>query len=372
MKIGLVLSGGGTRAAVFHLGVLKHLAESSRLEDVKHISTVSGGSLVTALIFSRAGMKWPTSQQFLGKIYPELNTLLTSCSLLSKRMAFNPLNWPYLTRRSRLVARLLVRRWGIMGNLKDLPDSPIWQINATTFETGKNWCFSKNKMGDWVYGYKEYPELSIAEACAASAAVPYLLGALKIRMPASDQFNKSDFDNDDRLEAHERTRTLRLWDGGVYENLGSERIAKIGENLSECDFVLISDASAPLMVVPQSRLKRLKMKFGSPRLFDVASEQTRSLRIRAFWSDLKNDNLNMKGVHVPIGKTVRTVDRYFKRKRSDEEYVAFLSQKDVDAAARHSTTLEKLSTAEFERLALHGYENAKAAFEGQQVGTNTY
>jgi NTE family protein len=45
MQIGLALSGGGIRAAVFHLGVLRRLAEQEFLENVSQISTVSGGSL---------------------------------------------------------------------------------------------------------------------------------------------------------------------------------------------------------------------------------------------------------------------------------------------------------------------------------------
>jgi predicted acylesterase/phospholipase RssA len=53
-EIGLALSGGGVRAAVFHLGVLKRLADEGLLESVSAISTVSGGSLVMAAIVSRA------------------------------------------------------------------------------------------------------------------------------------------------------------------------------------------------------------------------------------------------------------------------------------------------------------------------------
>ncbi len=49
--IALALSGGGIRAMVFHLGVLRYVAEQERLEDIQCISSVSGGSLVTGLIF---------------------------------------------------------------------------------------------------------------------------------------------------------------------------------------------------------------------------------------------------------------------------------------------------------------------------------
>lgn len=45
-RIGLALSGGGFRAAFFHLGVLARLAEAGILPRVQVISTVSGGSII--------------------------------------------------------------------------------------------------------------------------------------------------------------------------------------------------------------------------------------------------------------------------------------------------------------------------------------
>ena len=59
LKIGLALSGGGMRAAVFHLGVLGRLAAEGVLENVEFVSTVSGGSLGTGLVYTVAGNRWP-------------------------------------------------------------------------------------------------------------------------------------------------------------------------------------------------------------------------------------------------------------------------------------------------------------------------
>lgn len=52
-RIGLALSGGGFRAAFFHVGVLARLAELGILQKVEVISTVSGGSIVGALYYLR-------------------------------------------------------------------------------------------------------------------------------------------------------------------------------------------------------------------------------------------------------------------------------------------------------------------------------
>ena len=50
-RLGLALSGGGFRAAFFHLGVLARMAELDLLRQVESISTVSGGSIIGALYY---------------------------------------------------------------------------------------------------------------------------------------------------------------------------------------------------------------------------------------------------------------------------------------------------------------------------------
>src|SRR5690349_19503583 len=47
-RIGLSLSGGGYRAAAFHLGTLLKLHELNLLKDVDVLSTISGGSITGA------------------------------------------------------------------------------------------------------------------------------------------------------------------------------------------------------------------------------------------------------------------------------------------------------------------------------------
>jgi predicted acylesterase/phospholipase RssA len=47
-RIGLALSGGGFRATLFHLGVVRFLFEVGGLKPVKLVSAVSGGSVLAA------------------------------------------------------------------------------------------------------------------------------------------------------------------------------------------------------------------------------------------------------------------------------------------------------------------------------------
>ncbi|MCC7244227.1 MAG: patatin-like phospholipase family protein, partial [Saprospiraceae bacterium] len=50
-RLGLALSGGGFRAALFHIGVLARLAEQDLLRNVEVISCVSGGSILGAFYY---------------------------------------------------------------------------------------------------------------------------------------------------------------------------------------------------------------------------------------------------------------------------------------------------------------------------------
>src|SRR5206468_857776 len=147
--IGLALSGGGVRAATFHMGVLKRLAAEDLLERVSVISTVSGGSLVMAAVMTEAGMKWPSSIDFLEKVYPAVRARMTSGDLFSLRAigwrGLLEFNVDLVRNRASVLARLLERNWGVSGTLADLPDIPHWLINTTCFETGKNWRFAKRE-----------------------------------------------------------------------------------------------------------------------------------------------------------------------------------------------------------------------------------
>src|ERR1700678_784414 len=47
-RIGLALSGGGFRASLYHLGLVRFLRDAGILSQVTHIASVSGGSVLAA------------------------------------------------------------------------------------------------------------------------------------------------------------------------------------------------------------------------------------------------------------------------------------------------------------------------------------
>src|SRR5215475_3524631 len=55
--VALALSGGGYRAALFHLGALRRLNELGILEQITTFTSVSGGSVISGLVAS--GLRWP-------------------------------------------------------------------------------------------------------------------------------------------------------------------------------------------------------------------------------------------------------------------------------------------------------------------------
>jgi NTE family protein len=362
-RIGLALSGGGIRAAVFHLGVFHRLADEGLLEAVSAISTVSGGSLVTAAVLSNGGMRWPTSRDYLSSTYPELRRLLTTVDLFSVRA----IGWAGLLRfnrrilrdRAGILADLLASRWGIAGRLSELPDSPWWWINATCLDTGKNWRFSKREMGDWQFGRHYDPPFRLAEAAAASAAVPYAIGALSLNLPTKGWYRIGPATRRPVEKREPPATTVRLWDGGAYENLGLEALYKPGQGTTACDFLICSDASGPLQPPRGRRLRALaKGQLATPCLFDVSSDQIRSLRSRMLLRDIESGTV--EGVLLRMGNSVRDIDLKSGRSRETRHYDGYLSDESTAHALLHPTDLSALSTDVFDTIARHGYEVADA------------
>jgi NTE family protein len=359
MKLGIALSGGGVRAAVFHLGVLLRLADSNLLESISCLSTVSGGSLIAAVIMSKARMRWPGSSEYRSEIYPAVKHLLTTTDLFS----FRALGWTgtlkfnirVLRHRASILADLLKRKWEIDGALGDLPDQPVWWINTTCLETGKNWRFSKREMGDWQFGRHYNPPFSIAEAAAASAAVPYVIGALYLRLPTEGWYRTDPATRKPLEKTHSTVTHIHLWDGGAYENLGLEAMFKPGKPLIGCNFLICSDASGPLPPFgTSSPLNLVTGRLASPRLFDVASDQIRALRSRMFVSAIEIGAI--RGALLRMGNSVRDIDIKASRSRDQSAYDRFQTEQDVASALLEPTELKAISAQAFDRIARHGYE----------------
>ena len=349
MRIGLSLSGGGFRATVFHLGVLGRLAREGRLEDVAVLSTVSGGSLCAGLIYACNGLRWPSSTELLDKVLPRAYELLTTQDLQSAiigGVARLPLRL-FHTRADDL-SRLLQKRWGVTARLAELPAHPRWMINATCYETGRNWRFERSRMGDSSFGYSTATDLPLSDALAASAAYPGLIGPLVLNTRA-----RSWSLNDDAPLDPPPYSTLHLWDGGVYDNLGVEGLHSfLGGWAEDIDLLIVSDACGSVGPEPYR-----SWRAANRLVTGIMMDQIRSLHFRALLERLVNhgDAVCYLQIGISCAEVLHVLG---KEEQLAHLGAARLSTAEAAAAARMPTDIRRLSPADYARLFRHGFEVA--------------
>ena len=294
-RIGLALSGGGIRAAIFHLGVLQYLAEAKLYGDIASISTVSGASIAVGLILGASGNRWPSGDEFIRDTLPTVRQRILEHNIQRaalRRLPFSPWYW---RNRIALLAKMLEDKWQIHGTLQDLPSTPYWEINCTTFETGGNFRFRQDYMGDSTLGYVQNPTMPLSHVVAASAAFPVLIGPYIL-----DTYNlKFTPDKHGELPPVKVQPQYTLWDGGVYDNLGLDPLYTTAKGLDEeIDFLIVSDASANIgYKVREGHISLSNLR----RLLDIAQNQVNELRGGQIVTNVVNLN---RGLYLKIGEDI--------------------------------------------------------------------
>ncbi|TAN68145.1 MAG: patatin-like phospholipase family protein [Methylobacter sp.] len=288
-RLGLGLSGGGLRASFFHIGVLAQMAELNLLRHVEVISTVSGGSIIGALYYlhvkalleSKAdaditdqdyvNIVSNIEQDFLAATEKNIRMATFSSFVANFKMRF--LNYSRSDRIGELYNEWLyqsvLQNAGDpveMRNLKIYPGGqmdfhpnqhnadrsakvPILVLNATALNTGRDWQFTAQTMGepfiskddpidtkpirllqanaygDIVPSQQNFP---LGHAVAASACVPGLFDPMSVSGLYSDL-------------AQQQEIRAQLVDGGVHDNQGIEGLINNG-----CSCFVISDASGQM------------------------------------------------------------------------------------------------------------------------------
>ncbi len=335
--IGLALSGGGYRAALFHLSALRRLFELGILQspEFRTISSVSGGSLTAAAVaqgIANNQGEWPAGlDEWIRLVETPLRALSRTdlrTGVLARKYL---LPWRWWNRDyavESLAARVSERLTRL--RLRDLPARPAFAICATDLGFGANFFFSRERMGSWLAGRMTPPEdFPLALAVAASAAFPPLFGPLRLGALASQLAGG-------KAPASERSAglaDLRLTDGGVYDNLGVEPIWKSHA------VVLVSDGSGLFQGEQDDGLVwRIKRYQG------VQEEQTRRLRRRSLRIGLKKGS--MRGATWSTGGV------------RGEGYSRGFAR---DVIANLRTDLDAFSEVEVGVLMNHGYLSAAGA-----------
>ena len=220
-RIGLALSGGGFRAAAFHVGVLRKLRDLGLLKHVDLLSCVSGGSIVGAYL----ALHWGKPDAI-----DQIDTYLATRSIAVGSVIGGLLD-PFATRLDKL-ADTYDRDLYHGATLAALRHGPRLYLNTTNLATGNACYFVAGADGaedivDHELGTANGTGFALSRAVAASSAFPPVFPPLRLD---GDGFSRQKLDY------------VTLTDGGVYDNLGINPTLRAANRL---DYVIVSDGGKP-------------------------------------------------------------------------------------------------------------------------------
>lgn len=261
----LCLSGGGFRAALFHLGATRRLNELGILGQLRTISAVSGGAIVANLL-ADPRLEWPDPHGEPGEVggFEECVALplrvlagrnVRTPALLSR---IRPSGWNRPDASVDNLAEQMVAAipwWG--GDLRYNDRSgPVILTSATEIGYGVSWVFAdsrsvapRGRIGDHRLGYAAPPPgLRIADAVAASCAYPPFFPPMDLDgRTLALSGGVPDRSEPEEVRAGLLSR-IQLADGGIYDNLAVEPV------WADHAAVLVSDGGAVFRSRPAGSL----------------------------------------------------------------------------------------------------------------------
>lgn len=251
--VGLCLSGGGYRAMVFHLGVLRRFNETGWLQKLTRVASVSGGSIIAAQL----GMVWK-KLEFNNGVATNFDTLvgnpildLAAKTIDRKAILAGALLPGSISQRVQAAYDKALFHGATLQTLPGKGEGPTFILLATNLSNAAMWRFSKAYMRDYRGDAIDNPTLPLAHAVAASSAFPPFLSPSVLDIP-------------DRPALH-------LTDGGVYDNLGLEPIVK------RCKTVFVSDGGGTFGEPAKPHTDWLR---GTLRVLNTVDVEVRRLRRR--------------------------------------------------------------------------------------------
>jgi NTE family protein len=351
--LGLCLSGGGFRAALYALGVMRYLAEADVLPRVAVVCGVSGGSVATAALGSAvaaAGAHALTGDGFRQDVFEPFIEQITTRDLRDEAV----LRW--LRRRWRgggprnlALADLLAEAlFPNLDELASLPERPQLVITATELAAGRAFRFSRDFLGSWDFGYVPPPYgLRVATAVAASVAAPPLLPPLQLRTAS--------------LGLRDAPTKLTITDGGVYDNLGVEWFQGWTPERRPADAVPVGEM---VVINASGSLQPAQRNFSGiaalNRMRKVQYAQTQATRVRWLVAELEAGRQH--GLYFGIVADPRRYRLPPPSRASIDPacYSGALPSQLIGALAALRTDFNRFSPDEAALLAYHGYWSAHA------------
>ncbi len=269
--IALCLSGGGYRAAAFHLGVLDLLERAGLLGRVRTLSTISGGTIVgAAWALSRARRE--SFGDFYGRAWKtllSLNVVREAAARLAR--GDGGAGASLIRAAARVYAGSELLGEARLGELMDNAEGPDEAIfSATEFHSGRAYRFQTSRRSRVRVGNLpplQIPtevarEIRLADVVAASSCFP---GAFEPLVFPRD-FAWADAAAVARALGS-RFPPVPLMDGGIYDNQGVDGAVTVyqrGAMFEQLGLLLVSDTSQrqePLYVeAPPSPLPRVRVR----------------------------------------------------------------------------------------------------------------
>ncbi|HUI64603.1 MAG TPA: patatin-like phospholipase family protein [Bacteroidota bacterium] len=252
-RIALTLSGGGYRAAAFHLGTLSYLRKAGLLEKVRVLSTVSGGTITGAKFAVSAKRKIPFEKFFLAMygFLRDVDLVQLSLERIGDRRRGSALGFEdFITAFADLYDERLVpeTRFGLFWEGKPCHLEEII-FNATEFKTGLPFRFQRSENGNPKIGNGNVwispataRKIRIADIIAASTCFPG--GFEPLAFPRDFRWpGGMPPELGEMIDA-----PLSLMDGGIYDNQGIESALVAADRMKRRpDCFIISDTEPPRM-----------------------------------------------------------------------------------------------------------------------------
>jgi predicted acylesterase/phospholipase RssA len=253
-NIGIALSGGGYRAAAFHLGTLSYLDALelqglSVLSNLKMLSTISGGS-ITGVFYAYKCAKGKPFSEFFSELYQFL-----------KRDELLKESSRHLNTEENLImyghkAKNIINTFSILYDLQLFEKATFSVISKYSKETGKHFMFNatdiesaipfrfqtRGYFGHGIYKVSspDYATIKLSDIVAASSCFPLA-------------FEPMVFPNDFLVEKSPRIEkdypSIRLMDGGIVDNQGTESLLLGDRNTkTKMGSFIISDVAQKIKV----------------------------------------------------------------------------------------------------------------------------